>query len=131
MPVGRDSRASRSSVRPSAGRDLARHRRLSRGFELLEDRVLMAVPENLDEMFARQARHATATWGAAYLENPTTFQWQPETFMYYDVTTGHEVWKMTNTPGLVNFYHNDTSMAVWSADGKRIATCVRQANAVV
>ena len=81
----------------------------------------MAVPENLDETFARQARHATATWGAAYLENPTTFQWQPETFMYYDVTTGHEVWKMTNTPGLVNFYHNDTSMAVWSADGKRIA----------
>jgi len=97
------------------------HRSSLRSFEFLEDRVLMAAPENLDEMFARKTRRATATWGATYLENPTTFQWQPETLTYRDVTTGHEVWKLTNTPLLTTYLHNDIGFSPWNADGSVMA----------
>ncbi|MEK7218719.1 MAG: hypothetical protein AAB728_04610, partial [Patescibacteria group bacterium] len=45
----------------------------------------------------------------------------PETFMYHDVATGHEVWKMSDTPLLTSIYHNDIGVSPWSADGKRLA----------
>ncbi|MEK6862686.1 MAG: fibronectin type III domain-containing protein, partial [Nanoarchaeota archaeon] len=79
------------------------------------------VVENLDEMFARKARRATATWGAQYLENPATYVWQPETLMYQDVTTGHEVWKLSDTPRLGTSYHSDIGVSPWSADGSKVA----------
>lgn len=79
------------------------------------------VPENLVEMCDRKGRRVTAIWGAEYLEDPNTYVWQPESFMYHDVTTGHEVWKMSNTPLLVNYYHNDISVSPWSADGSKMA----------
>ncbi len=79
-------------------------------------------PENLDEMCARKARMLSASWGPQYLENSSNhYIWQPETLMYYDSRTGHEVWRLSNTPGLSTFYHNDISQNVWSADGKRLA----------
>jgi hypothetical protein len=83
---------------------------------------LFAAPENLDEARARAARHATAAWGPQYLEQANDSRyWQPETLMYQDVRTGHEVWRMTSTPSRLNFFHDDISMSPWSADGKRLA----------
>jgi len=82
---------------------------------------LFSAPENMDELFNRKPRRATATWGSQYLENPTTFIWQPETFMYRDVTTGHEVWKMTNTSLKSTVYQSDIGVSPWSADGKKMA----------
>jgi hypothetical protein len=84
--------------------------------------VLPGGPENLDEMRARTARHATATWSSQLCEKPADdFKWQPETLAYRDVQTGSEVWRMTCTPSKVSFFHNDISITPWSADGKRMA----------
>lgn len=90
--------------------------------------VLMAIadppetaPEGLSEMAARQDRHATATWGASHLEDGTSYQWQPETLCYHDVTYGSEVWRMSNTPDLTTYYHNDIGVSPWSADGAKMA----------
>jgi len=76
--------------------------------------------ENLDELAARKARLATATWGKSVLENPSTLVWQPETLMYSDVVTGHEVWRLSSTKELKNSLP-DISWSHWSADGKRFS----------
>jgi len=78
--------------------------------------------ENLDEMIARKARHASAAWDAKYLEANELgrFIWQPETLCYYDVTTGREVWRLTSTNSKENYIRN-IGQAQWSADGKRLA----------
>jgi hypothetical protein len=86
--------------------------------------VMAAVPENLTEMFARKDRilDNSYTYNQSLLENSSnSYIWQPETLMYKDVETGHEVWRMTNTPNLMNYYHNDIGVSPWSADGKRLA----------
>jgi hypothetical protein len=81
-----------------------------------------AASENLDEIVARSARMASATWGPNYVEDANNhYKWQPETLMYTDVNTGHEVWRMTSTKDEDNFYHNDISWAQWSANGKWLA----------
>lgn len=78
--------------------------------------------ENLDEMMIRKERMATSTWGPDLMESQAnSYIWQPETLSYKDVKTGTEVWRMSNTPGVINMYHNDISVHVWSADGKRMA----------
>ncbi|MCB4756104.1 MAG: hypothetical protein LHV69_03575 [Elusimicrobia bacterium] len=83
---------------------------------------LFAAPENLDETFDnRKPRRPTATWGSQYLENPSTYLWQPETFMYHDIVTGHEVWKMSNTALKRTYYQMDIGVSPWSADGKKVA----------
>lgn len=74
--------------------------------------------ENLDEMALRKSRLASSTWTKELLENPTTYVWQPETLQYTDITTGHEVWRLTNTKNSVNSLP-DISWAQFSADGKR------------
>jgi hypothetical protein len=79
-------------------------------------------PENLDEMFTRKDRRFNATFPVNLLENASNgYIWQPETLAYQDVQTGHEVWKMSNTPNLMTYYHNDIGISPWSADGKRVA----------
>ncbi|MEA1925001.1 MAG: hypothetical protein U9M95_03940 [Candidatus Altiarchaeota archaeon] len=79
-------------------------------------------PENLDEMFARKGRITNATWPCNQLENASNHHiWQPETLMYTDNQTGHEVWRLSNTPGSKNYYHNDIVLNPWSADGKRLS----------
>lgn len=80
-------------------------------------------PENLNQMLNRKSRHATASWGADYLEADEAghYIWQPETLCYYDVTTGHEVWRLSNTPGLSTFFNTDLNQTAWSADGNRLA----------
>ncbi len=81
------------------------------------------VPENLDELFERKKRLTSATWEAKYLEDPVTYIWQPETFCYRDVQTNSEVWRLTNTPNLKNYYHNGVGASPWSADGKMMGFC--------
>ncbi|MEK7218277.1 MAG: hypothetical protein AAB728_02325, partial [Patescibacteria group bacterium] len=117
-----DSGLARSSLLASLFRSFLSPLRLTASL-LDGKRVLVAqsVPENLTEMFARKARRSTAVWGSQYVEDPSTYVWQPETFMYHDVTTGHEVWKMSNTPGLRTYYYTDIGVSPWSADGRKIA----------
>ena len=82
------------------------------------------VPENLDEMIARKARISSGSYiyNVSLLENNSNFYiWQPETLMYKDITTGHEVWKMSDSPGVSNYYHNDIDLNPWSADGKYLS----------
>lgn len=89
----------------------------------LSNSVKAQIPENLDELFARKTRLASATWGAGYLEDPVSYIWQCEALCYYDIQTGREVWRMTTTPNLINYYHNDIGVSPWSADGKIMAFC--------
>ncbi len=78
--------------------------------------------ENLDELISRKSRLASATWGYQYLEEAlNNFYWQNETVMYNDIQTGNEVWRMSSTSNLNNYYHNDIGVTPWSADGKRLA----------
>lgn len=80
----------------------------------------LAAIENLDEMFNRKQRIGSAVYPMNQLENAVNnYIWQPETFMYNDTTSGAEVWRVSNTPNLSNYYHNDIGMSPWSADGKR------------
>lgn len=74
--------------------------------------------ENLDEIFNRKERLKTATYSKSHLEDPTTLVWQPETLQYTDISTGGEVWRLTNTPELKNSLP-DITWSQWSADGKR------------
>lgn len=79
--------------------------------------VAYAAVENLDEMERRKARRATHTYySGASIEND--WERQPETFMYTDIKTGHEVWVLSSTPNNSNIYYTDISPAnPWSADG--------------
>ena len=79
------------------------------------------VVENLNEMFNRVSRRAIGIWNATYFENSSTYIWQPETLMYRDVTTGHEVWKLSNAPKLRTIYQNDIGVSPWNADGSKMA----------
>ena len=78
--------------------------------------------ENLDEMEARDGRRTDNTFYKG-LDTASEYYWQPQTLVYYDVTTGHEVWKITNCPegeeGTFGEEYGEPSM--WSADGKRVA----------
>lgn len=81
-----------------------------------------AVEEDLDEMMLRKARHSTASWGATWLEDASNnYMWNAESFMYHDKTYGTEVWKLTSTNDVVQFWMNTVDQQVWSADGKRAA----------
>src|SRR5581483_4194989 len=60
-----------------------------------------AAPENLDEMTARKARHATVTWPTADLQDAKSLLWQPETLCYFETNPdcrGTEIWRMSNEP---------------------------------
>ncbi len=75
--------------------------------------------EGLDEMFRRAQRRATNVYPREVLEDEAAgCAWQPETLCYRDSKTGREVWRMTDTPNIRNYYHNDIAMSPWSADGK-------------
>lgn len=78
--------------------------------------------EDLDQMMLRKARQSTAVWNHNILENPSRYHyWQPESFVYQDISTGTEVWRISNTPGRLNLYHSDIGVSPWSANGKRLA----------
>jgi len=77
--------------------------------------------QDLDEMCRRKERLETATWPCAKLEDAyDRTEWQPETLCFTDTKTGREVWRMTATPNVRNYYHNDIAVSPWSADGKRM-----------
>lgn len=81
---------------------------------------LWAAIENLDEVVTRKDRIATATWSPSFLENPTTYIWQPETLQYFDTTTGREVWRLTHAPGYIGGSNQDIATTHWSANGDRL-----------
>lgn len=79
------------------------------------------VVENLDQIFIRKSRQSANTFysGEAAF---TPYYWQPQTFVYSDVTTGREVWKLSNTrSGTRRSFDDDIALQPWSADGKRLA----------
>ena len=76
--------------------------------------------ENLDEMETRKARRATNTFyhGASAGNNWVR---QPQSLMYSDTRTGHEVWVLSNNNNQANIFYTDISPAnPWSADGARL-----------
>ena len=77
---------------------------------------------NLDEMLNRKSRYNISYYSPNYIEKSASdyYIWQPETLCYFDTNTGREVWRMTNTLGRKNYYHNDIGVAVWSSDGNRL-----------
>lgn len=80
-----------------------------------------AATEGLDEMMARKQRQVTATWGRQYLENPKDkYIWQPETLMYTDQKTGHEIWVLARQPDHQDVYSKEHGSNAWSFDGSRI-----------
>lgn len=86
------------------------------------DAAAQAAPQGLDEMARRKARLAKAVWPYAdFTAAWTRLDWQPETLCFTDAKTGHEVWRVTATPNVRNYYHNDIAMSPWSADGRRLA----------
>lgn len=87
--------------------------------------LVSAAVENLDEMVLRKSRQTTNTWYSG--ESATSpYLWNPQSFMYYDVTTGAEVWKYTNMGPII--YNAPVGPAFvagggengydWSGDGK-------------
>jgi hypothetical protein len=77
--------------------------------------------QNLDEMFRRKALLGAATWPWRDLTKAyDRLDWQTETLCFTDTKTGREVWRMTATPNIRNYYHNDIAMSPWSANGKRL-----------
>jgi len=80
-----------------------------------------SVTENLDEMVARKARYAGASWGPQYLEDASNnYIWQPETLCYTDQSTGHEVWILTHAPDLSEYFSKEHASNAWSFDGSKI-----------
>jgi len=80
------------------------------------------VPAGLQSVFARRARAASAAWGPSSMENAgANYTWQPETLMYKDTLTGHEVWRLSCTNNQDNIYHDDIAWPQWSADGAWLA----------
>ena len=77
--------------------------------------------ENLDELMARKARYNSNVWPATALENPGNhYTWQPESVMYTDVTTGHEVWILTHAPDIQEIFSKEHGTNAWSFDGSRV-----------
>jgi hypothetical protein len=83
--------------------------------------TVFAEVENLDEIIARKARLATATWGYQYLQNDSNnYTWQPETLSYFDVTTGGEVWRLSYSPSGTGGTTQDIATSHWDAKGNRV-----------
>lgn len=74
---------------------------------------------NLDEVMARKARYATATFSPNESAVSPYF-WQPETLCYTDNSTGSEVWRMTYKPLSMDVYSKEYSTQAWSGDGGKI-----------
>lgn len=91
--------------------------------------IAFAAEENLDEMIdVRKARQRVNTFYSG--ETGSAYTWQPQTLMYTDVTTGHEVWRMSSTPSVRTQYHSDIHWASWSADGKYVAYATAMSDAL-
>ena len=82
---------------------------------------LQAATENLDEMIARKDRYATNPWPTTELEDAShNYVWQPETLMYSDMATGHEVWVLTHAPDREEMYSREHATMAWSYNGAHI-----------
>lgn len=79
-----------------------------------------AAVENLDEVSLRKDRRRVNTFYSGEGASPSYF-WQPQSLNYSDVTTGKEVWKLSNLPAIATVYATDINVPTWSADGKRMS----------
>lgn len=91
--------------------------------------------ENLDEMERRRTRQASVTtWTPNNLENPSTYEWQPETLCYYDSLSGKEVWVLARTPNrgsyvsddIQTIYGTDYNHQAWSYRGEWVGFWVKR-----
>jgi len=88
-------------------------------------RAQVTAYENLDELEARVARKSINTFYSG--ENASNYyMWQPQTMIYKDTSTNHEVilWSQTNNAPIMGPRYGDGweyNWQPWSADGKRIA----------
>lgn len=86
--------------------------------------LMLAIPcaalENLDQMEIRKARKTTNQFYSGE-SGSNGYLWQPQTLCYTDITTGHEVWVMTNTDNATAYSGSEYGHQPWSADGKRFA----------
>lgn len=87
----------------------------------------VGTPENLDQIFLRKARQRTNSY---YSGEGANYIWQPQTLAYADITTGHEVWRLSNAPAVKSAFHDDISTSPWSADGKRMAYYMKMDDAL-
>ena len=77
--------------------------------------------EDLDELEARTSRKSVNTFYNGEGSAPT-YYWQPQTMVYTDTSTGHEVMLWSQTANVDVFRSViEYGMQPWSADGKRIA----------
>jgi hypothetical protein len=77
--------------------------------------------EDLDAAIARRDRQVSAVWPTSELEDPSNhYIWQPETLMYHDVATGHEVWVLTHAPDISSLYSREHGTNMWSFDGATV-----------
>jgi len=76
--------------------------------------------ENLDEVVNRKSRRRLNTFYSGEGASPSYF-WQPQSLCYTDVTTGAEIWKLSNLPAISAIHASDINVPTWSADGKRLS----------
>lgn len=85
---------------------------------------IFGATENLDEMDLRKLRYSTATYGPDYLEDPSSYVWQPESLCYKDVKTGHEVWVLVHGPDQEILYSKEYATEAWSYDGSTLGVFI-------
>jgi len=80
--------------------------------------------ESLDELEARTSRKSTNTFYSGE-DSGNYYIWQPQTAIYKDTSTNHEVWIWTQTNDKstlgTRYSATEYNWQPWSADGKRIA----------
>lgn len=85
---------------------------------LLTSPTAYADTQDLDEVLARKARYTTNTHYSG--ESGPYYYWQPETLMWRDTTTDHEVWRVVCIPGGGDIISKEYSTRGFSGDGSRL-----------
>jgi len=79
---------------------------------------VFAASENLDELSNRIPRKLTNTFYSGE-SSENNYLWQPQTVYYTDITTGHEVWIMSQTTDKHVVSSYEYGQQPWSADGSK------------
>ena len=74
--------------------------------------------QDLDEAMVRKSRVTSSTHYSG--EQGEHYFWQPETLMWADTATGHEMWRITYMPNGSDVYSKEYSTRAFSADGSII-----------
>ena len=76
--------------------------------------------ESLTEIEYRRDNRKTSNTFYSGEDSENYYIWQPQTVIYTDITTGHEVTVFTNNNNLNALTNHEYGGQMWSADGKRI-----------